>query len=155
MLEDRGELLFFDASCLVAAAASSTGGSRFLLELCAKGYYRAVVSEPVLMETEFNVTRKLPDEALRAFHGFLASTPMIVAPVPKAGELRSVRGAVSRKDEHVLAAACASGARYFLTLDRPLAAAVNARAEFFIAALTPGEFIRNELPKHPDFSSGR
>lgn len=135
----------------MAAAASATGGSRFLLELCARGYYRAAVSQTVLMEAEFNVSRKLPAEALRAFRELLASTPMIVRPVPARRELQLVRGVVSPKDEHVLAAARGSGARYLLTLDRRLALVVNGKVEFAIAALTPGEFIRDELPRHADY----
>lgn len=51
---DRNTLLFFDASCLIAAAGSPTGGSGFLLALCARGLLRAACSQPVLVEAERN-----------------------------------------------------------------------------------------------------
>lgn len=152
---DRSTLLFFDASCLVAAAGSATGGSRYLLNLCAKGYLRAVVSQPVLMEAETNIAEKMPPAAMQAFREILASAPMLVAPVPGGRQLRRFREVVSEKDEHVVAAATASGAPYLLTLDQRLAQAVNKNVPQIDRALPPGEFIRDVLPTHPDFPSLR
>ncbi len=155
MRTDRGTLLFFDASCLIAAAGSATGGSRYLLNLCAKGYLRAVVSQPVLLEAETNIAEKMPPAAMRAFHEILTSTPMLVAPVPRGRQLRRFREAVTEKDEHVVAAATASGAPYLLTLDKRLAQAVNKNLPQIDRALSPGEFIRVVLSTHPDFPSMR
>jgi hypothetical protein len=47
---DRHTLLFLDASPLIAAAGSPAGGPGFLLSLCARGYLKAAVSQPVLLE---------------------------------------------------------------------------------------------------------
>jgi hypothetical protein len=52
MVIDRDTLLFFDASCLLAAAGSSTGGSAFLLSVCIRGFLKAaVVSEAPFLIT--------------------------------------------------------------------------------------------------------
>lgn len=59
MTIDRSTLLFFDASCLIAAAGSPTGGSAFLLSMCAAGFLRGAVSEAVLVEIERHVVMDL------------------------------------------------------------------------------------------------
>jgi hypothetical protein len=43
MTIDQTTPIFFDASCLIAAAGSPTGGSGFLLSLCEKGHLQAVI----------------------------------------------------------------------------------------------------------------
>jgi hypothetical protein len=60
--------IFFVSSCLIATAGSPTGGSGFLLSLCAKGYLKAVVSQPVLLEAQRNIQAKLGKEAIERFH---------------------------------------------------------------------------------------
>jgi hypothetical protein len=55
MTIDDATLLFFDSACVVAAAGSPTGGSSFLLLVCARGFLRAAVSQPVLAEKDAHV----------------------------------------------------------------------------------------------------
>ena len=61
---DRFTLVFFDASCLIAAARSPSGGSGFLLWRCARDFLRAAVSHLVLLEAKTNIVAKLPAAAL-------------------------------------------------------------------------------------------
>jgi hypothetical protein len=70
---DRQTLVFFDASCLIAAAGSPSGGAGspsggagFLVSVCASGFLRAAVSRPVLFEAERNVLAKLRPEVLQS-----------------------------------------------------------------------------------------
>src|SRR5690349_21704771 len=101
---DRTTLLFFDASALVAAAGSPTGGSGFLLSVCERGFLRAVVSQPVLIEAERNVRENLRPEALGRYHGYLRAVPLILAPVPMDRNRAWSVELVGEKDEHVLEA---------------------------------------------------
>lgn len=149
---DHSTLLFFDASALIAAAGSPRGGSGFLLELCQRGFLKAAVSHPVLVEAERNVREKLKNHthALPNYFELLIHTPFEIASVPlRRDRARYVRAA-GEKDEHVLAAAVASGAPFLVTLDQPLETSVNAE-DFGLRALPPGAFIKNYLPLHPDF----
>ena len=146
---DRLTLIFFDASCLIAAARSPNGGSGFVLSLCARGFLRAAVSHPVLLEAETNIRVKLPPAALAAHHRQLLATPMIVAPVPTPAARRRVRRLINPKDEHVVAAAVAIRAPFLLTLDQPLEEEVN-RSGLPLRAYAPGGVITGELPSHPD-----
>jgi predicted nucleic acid-binding protein len=151
---DHTTLLFFDASCLIAAARSPTGGSSFLLSLCAKGHLRAAVSHPVLVEAERNLLAKFGTQALATHHHNLLLTPMVLAPVPSAQEIAHYHDAVGENDAHVVAAALASNAPFLLTLDKPLARRVNT-ADLSILAISPGDFIGTYLPQHPRYPALR
>ncbi len=151
---DADTLVFFDASCLIAAAGSPHGGSGFLLEVCGRGFLQAAVSPQVLVEAERNIRDKFPPAALGIFHAYLVATPMrIVELLPPSGR-RSFESVVGEKDEHVLAAAVQYAAPFLLTLDRLLAGRVNA-ANLAVRALSPGEFITTVLPDHIDYRSIR
>jgi predicted nucleic acid-binding protein len=153
---DRATLLFFDASCLIAASGSPTGGSAFLLALCLRELLRAAVSEPVLVEAERNIRLKLGADALAAYHHLLDVTPLIIAPIPPMPEIewRRFAGIAGEKDAHVMAAATAVGAAYILTLDKLLEARIN-DSGLRTVAISPKRFIQTLLPTHPEFPTVR
>jgi predicted nucleic acid-binding protein len=146
-------LLFFDATCLIAAAGSPNGGSGFLLSVCQAGFLQACSSPSVLVETERNVATKLPPPALAIYHLQLATTPITLASTPPRRIIQQYDDPFG-KDAHVVASALAAQAPYLLTLDKRLIQRVQ-QAGLGLTALTPGEFIQTVLPAHPDFPSIR
>ena len=152
MTIDRNALVFFDASCLIAAAGSSSGGAGFLLSLCAKGYLKAAVSQPVLLEAQRNTQAKLGHEAIKRFYDLLAVVPFSLAALPEKAE--RLEKMINRKDVHVLAAALEVHAPFLLALDKGLVLEVN-NVNVGIQALSPGEFIKTVLPNHVDYPSAR
>jgi predicted nucleic acid-binding protein len=148
---DRSTLLFFDASCLLAAAGSPSGGSGFLLGLCRRGLLRAAVSHPVLQEAERNLVKLPQPQAARLeLFELLTQTSFVIALIPPERDTADYVAAVGEKDEHVLAATIACKAEFLVTLDKAFAAAVNA-GQFNMEAVSPGEFIKQHLPLHPEF----
>jgi predicted nucleic acid-binding protein len=154
MTIDHDTLLFFDASCLIAAAGSPTGGSGFLLSLCGQYLLRGAVSPLVLGETERNVREKLAPDALERYHRLVVVTPLLLTALPSRRRLAHCEGLVGAKDAHVLAAAELVEAEYLVTLDQKLAERIN-QAGVGIQALSPGEFIKSVLPWHTDYPSLR
>lgn len=150
MIVDRDTVLFFDASCLIAAAGSPSGGSGFLLSLCTSGFLKAAVSQAVLWEAERNITGKLPASALATYHRLIVLTPMTVSSVPSRAELQRYRAIVGEKDDHVVAAAVAAKAPFLLTLDKKLEARIN-QASLPLHAISPDDFIKGVLPQHVDY----
>ncbi len=147
---DRTTRVFFDASCLIAAAGSSTGGSAFVLSLCTRRLLQGIVSHPVLVEAHRNIAGKLPAQAQQRFVRLVEEAALTVVPL-SARDLRpDHRAAVGDKDSHVLAAAGIAGAEFVLTLDKELRERIN-HAGVAHLALTPGEFITQILPQHVDF----
>jgi predicted nucleic acid-binding protein len=150
MTIDRETLLFFDASCLIAAAGSPSGGSGFLVSLCQRGLLRGAVSQPVLLEAERNIRKKRGLMELETYHRLIALTPLLLVPLPPSARRRPYAALVGEKDEHVLAAAIEGRAPLLITLDVKLAERVN-RATLPTRALSPGEFIKTLLPEHADY----
>jgi predicted nucleic acid-binding protein len=109
---------FVDTSALFAAIWSEEGGGRALLRLAEAGVIGFVVSRQVLTELERAIRRKashaLPDLAV-----LLDRIRVEVAPDPDERTLEACRRLVAHDaDASILAAAWASGADYFVTLDR-------------------------------------
>ena len=154
MTIDHTTLLFFDASCLIAAAGSTTGGSGFLLSLCARNLLRGAVSQAVLLEAERNIRVKLNPQALIAYHELLRVVPLNLAPVPHIPAETAWLQMVNAKDVHVVAASLVVAATHVLTLDQRLAAQIN-RAGLPVQALAPGDFIRAVLTHHVNYPTLR
>ncbi len=156
MAIDETTIVFFDSSCLIAAAGSPTGGSSLLLAICARGFLRGAVSKAVLAEAEGNILTNLPAPALTRYRQEILTIPLVVAPVPRASERQSVAAITGEKDAHVLAAALSVGAQFLITLDKRLAAQItNEQTKLTVAALSPGEFIKTVLPTHPAYRSNQ
>lgn len=147
---DQNTLLFFDASCLIAAAGSPTGGSGFLLSLCARQLLRGAVSHMVLLEAEHNIHAKMRRAVLGHYHQLLQIVPLTVAPVPALDVDAVWTQQINPKDLHVMLAARAVHADYLLTLDQYLIMEVT-QADVALPALTPGDFIRTILPTHDQY----
>ena len=103
----RDSSLFFDATCLIAAAGSPTGGSGFLLSVCQAGFLNAFCSPSVLVEAERNITAKLHTSALATYHLQLAATPIILISTPQRRIIQQYDDPFG-KDAHVVASAMAA-----------------------------------------------
>ncbi len=150
MTIDRNTLLFFDSSCLIAAAGSPSGGSSFLLSLCSRELLSGAVSQPVLLEAHRNIQLKLGENALSRLYRLLTVVPFVLAPIPPKDQFEELIKSVNEKDLHVVGAAIAINAQFLLTLDKGLAVEVN-RAGVGIQALSPGDFIKTVLKTHVDY----
>lgn len=139
--------IFFDASCLIAATQSPTGGSSFLLSICEKGYLQAVFSTYVLAEASRNIQNRMKPTAWIRYQELLNSVPFILAPVPF---LLPSLPFVNAKDVHVVVAAEVAGCAYLITLDKGLLVETT-KANLAFPTLIPGDFIKTVLPTHVDF----
>ncbi len=137
-------LVFLDASVLVAASRSHSGGSALALEVCRGSRFRAAVTARVLLEARVNIAEKFGEEELVRFYQQLAAVEPEVVPPPPAERIAQCIPLTTEKDAHVLAAALEFGADYLLTLDRRhlLTPAVQS-AGLPVKVMTPGEFLRH------------
>ena len=154
MTINEKSLLFFDSSCLIAAAGSPTGGSSLLLAICARGFLKGAVSHGVLSEAEGNILSNLQPPALSRYRQEILRIPLMVAPIPSTPERETAAPITGEKDAHVLASALHVGAEYLITLDKQLANRIR-EAQLPVQALSPGEFITTKLPMHPAYPSIR
>ena len=146
MLAEGKRIVFLDASVLVAAAGSPSGGSALVIEVCRGQRFAAACSQRVLSEAQINIRGKLPAEAMVRFYQLLAALSPALVPPTTAAEEAKYAAWVAPKDAHVIAAAVQSGAAFLLSLDRKhLVNDEVRRAGLPLQVLTPGEFIQQIL----------
>ncbi|MDA1349333.1 MAG: PIN domain-containing protein [Chloroflexi bacterium] len=136
-------LVFLDASVLVAASRSPSGGSAAAIEVCRGNRFRAAISTQVILEARVNVAAKFGEPELVRFYQQVASMNPEMASPPSSQRLAECSLLTSEKDAHVLAAALDCGAAYLLTLDRRhLITQAVLTAGLPLRAITPGDFLR-------------
>ena len=134
--------LFLDASVLMAAVGSKTGGSALIFELCRHHKARGVNSHLVLLEAERNIRIKMGRDALLRFYHEIASLDLELVEAPTQDEIDAQIRNIDRKDAHVLAAAVKGNVRFLLTLDRKHFMSSKTRhAGLPFQIVTPGEFL--------------
>jgi len=139
----RRVLVFLDASVLVAASRSLTGGSALVLEVCSGRRFRGALTNRVLLEARKNISLKFGEEELVRLYRLLAALDPEMVPAPPLERIRACGGLIAEKDAHVLAGALECKAGYLVTLDRRhfLTPALLA-ADLPTRLLTPGDFLR-------------
>jgi len=135
--------LFLDASVLIAAAGSTTGGSASLLNLCRANKTPLLLTRLVLLEAEGNIRDKLDEAALLRFYLLIADLDLQIIPAPSSEELNEAAEIVAAKDAHVLAGARRGKATHLITLDRRHFLKDKQREGILpIIACTPGEYLK-------------
>lgn len=149
MIVNHQTLMFFDASSLFLAARNPTGGSGYIIQICAAGFFKAVASPLVLHEAERNLLSKASCEAVLAHRDQVRSAGFMLVPVPPPAVVSRLTNTFL-EDDHVVACTLAARAEFLITLDRPLIRRVVSSGLPFIA-LTPGSFLEVYLPGHTDY----
>ena len=136
-------LVFLDASVLVAASRSPSGGSALAMEMCRGRRFRAALTARVLLEARVNIAEKFGEPELLRFYQQVAALDTEMVPPPSKERLSECVPLTTEKDAHVLAAALACKADYLLTLDRRhLLTPSVLSAGLPLGVMTPGEFLR-------------
>jgi predicted nucleic acid-binding protein len=133
--------VFLDATCWVAAAGSSTGGSAAILELGKAEYLQIVATPRVLREAERNIKNRMGDAALLRYYRLLASIEIETVSTPTETEADAWKELTAEKDCHVLAGALNARADVLVTLDRKHLLPEAVKSRFPIPTQTPGEFL--------------
>ena len=121
----------------IAAAISSTGAARLLIERGMRGEVELVVSNLVLEETERNLGRKAP-RAVPLFRFLVGVVPLTVVN-PGPGLIAQAAEVVDPKDAPIVAAAEESQVEWLATYDRRhlLSVAPQILKRFGLRAVTP------------------
>ena len=147
----RRTLVFLDASVLVAASRSPSGGSAVSLEACRRGHFRGALTARVLLEARVNISEKFGEPELLRFYQQVAALDPEMVPPPDEERLAECVPLTTEKDAHVLAAAMDCGAAILLTLDRRhLPTPAVREAVRSPDVMTPGDFLRQALSGGPE-----
>ena len=147
-MAQRRTLAFLDASVLIAASRSPSGGSSLVLEVCRSQRFRAALSSRVLLEARVNIAEKFGEAEMVRFYQQVAALDPEMAPPPSPERLARCASLVGEKDAHVLAAALDCGADYLLTLDRRhLITSTLQSAGLPISVVTPGDILKEVVSR--------
>ena len=134
-------LVFLDASVLVAASRSPSGGSALAMEVCRGRRFRAALTTRVLLEARQNIAAKFGEQELLRFYQQIAALDPEMVPPPSPKRVAECVPLTTEKDAHVLAGALECRAAYLLTLDRRhLLTATIRSADLPVGVVTPGDF---------------
>ncbi|AEG15994.1 protein of unknown function DUF132 [Desulfofundulus kuznetsovii DSM 6115] len=131
--------VFLDSSVIIAALASSTGGSHEVLALAELGIIVPCISEDVVGEVLRNIQKKLPG-CMDSYYVLFKTLPFKI--VDAASEdLEYASSLINEKDAPILAAAISGKVDWLLSLDKHfLNSDLKGKVNFAIG--TPGDFLQ-------------
>lgn len=110
--------VYFDASVIIAALISSTGGSALLFECIKQKKFIGLTSQTVIAEVlQEDKYRKL-NRSKSKIEEFIAQSGLMVRESITAREISLYRGQVDVEDAHLIAGAVLTKCSHLVTLDK-------------------------------------
>lgn len=110
--------VFFDASVIIAAILSSSGGSSLLLEFIRVNKIAGITSLTVVDEIlEEDKSKKLNKTKVE-LEQFIAESGLLVRKRVTTSEISAYEGMIDIEDAHLIAAANRTKCKYLVTLDK-------------------------------------
>ena len=110
--------VYFDASVIIAALLSPTGGSALLFQFIKTGTIAGVVSQTVLEEVLEEDKPKRIKRSVEQIEQFIAESGLIVREAITEEEIAPYHDQVDKEDAHLIAAANLTKCTYLVTLDK-------------------------------------
>ena len=108
--------VFFDASVIIAALLSPSGGSAKIIELGKAGSLHLVTSQTVIGEVINNSTKIKKSE--KQINNFISQNNILVREQIRTSEIEPFFNIVESKDAHILAGAISTKCTHLATLDK-------------------------------------
>ena len=138
--------VFFDASVIIVALLSRTGGSALLLRFIKTGRIVGVTSQTVIEEVvDGDKPTKLntPKEEIELF---IAGCGLVVGEAITATETEPYRGLVDEEDDHLVAGANLTNCSHLVSLDKKHVVWEDVKQRFLpLRIVSPKEVLRELL----------
>ena len=108
--------IFLDASVVIAAMLSSTGGSAKIIKLGKLGSWAQIVSQTVIDEV-YDHTQKI-NKTRDEINQFVRDNNILVRKKVTISETKSLAGLIDPTDAHLIAGAKLTSCDYLITLDK-------------------------------------
>ena len=134
--------VFFDASVIIAALLSPTGGSSQLLKYIKFGKITAITSQTVIEEIlEEDKTPRIKKSKTQIGQ-FIADSKLIVRKPITIDEIEPYQGLVDVEDAHLIAGANLTKCGYLVTLDKKHLLRPDIQKKFLsLKIVSPGELL--------------
>ena len=135
--------ILIDSSVLIAAAISSKGFARDLINRVLKGEFELYISELILEETERNIAYKVP-KALPALELFFQILPAHIIN-PQKDLVIEISQVIELKDAPIIAAARVVQVDFLVSFDQKhiLSQRELIKERFGITVITPDQLVRS------------
>lgn len=142
--------VFFDASVLIAALLSKSGGSSQLFKYLQLGTITGITSqtviEEILEEDKFTKIKKSKIE----IEQFIADSKLMVRKPITAEEIKPYQDLIDIEDAHLVAGANLTKCQYLVTLDKKHVLRQDIRKKFVpLKIVSPGELLERITSKQP------
>lgn len=136
--------VFFDASVIIAALLSPTGGSALLLKYVKAGKIVGVTSQTVINEIlEEDKSKKLK-KSKAEIEDFIVRSGLVVREEVTLEEIEEYHNRVDREDAHVIAGATLTKCAYLVSLDKKHLVREDVKKEFLpLKIVSPKELLES------------
>ncbi len=138
--------VFFDASVIIAAMLSPTGGSAYVLKYVKAGKIAGVTSQTVINEIlEEDKTKRLK-KSKAEIENFIAKSGLVVREEITLEEIEPYQNRVDAEDAHLIAGANLTKCAYLVSLDKKHLIREDIKREFLpLKIVSPKELIEEIL----------
>jgi len=132
--------VFLDASVIIAAFLSKTGGSAKILHLGKTGRVRLVTSETVIKEVRDNL--KKVGRTQKQLIEFINDFPLVIRQQITTADIKPYQKKIDEKDAHVVAGAKLTSCQHLITLDKKHLLKSEIKDKFVpLQIVSPKEFL--------------
>lgn len=143
--------VFVDASVIIAAMLSPTGGSSKILELAKAGIIKAIVSQTVIDEVK-SKARKIKSSETEVDE-FIKKSAVLVRKRVTKSEITPFINSVDITDAHLIAGAMLTNSNYLVSLDKKHLLKQEIKDKFKpLKIVSPKEFLLKLISDDYDYS---
>ncbi|MBU1669847.1 MAG: PIN domain-containing protein [Actinobacteria bacterium] len=136
----ESQRVFLDTCCLIRAAISESGGSRYIFELARAGKLELVLTRRVVESATQHLHSRYGREAAKSFIKLMSETPHVQCENPTRYEEERWQGIIHPADLHVLAGAAKAGADVLVSTDEKHLLTPEVALHFPVPAMGPKAF---------------
>ena len=134
--------VFFDASVIIAALLSPSGGSSQLFKYITLGKIVGITSQTVIEEILEEDKFQRVKRSRREIEQFIADSRLIIRKSISISEIAPYHGLVDIEDAHLIAGASLTRSKYLVTLDKKHLLPKDIREKFLpLKIISPGQLL--------------
>jgi putative PIN family toxin of toxin-antitoxin system len=139
--------VFFDASVIIAALLSPSGGSALLLQFIKTGTIVGIISQTVIEEIVEEDKRNKLHKTKEEIEQFIAESGLVVSEAITLDEIKPYQNMIDEEDAHLIAGATLTKCSYLVSFDKKHVLREDIKKRFLPLIIVNPKGILEELVK--------
>lgn len=140
--------VYFDASVIIAALLSKTGGSTLLIEYIKQGRIIGITSQTAIDEILEEEVRQRIKKSKEEIEHFVAQSGLVVRERITVSEIAQYKPLIAAEDAHLVAGATLTKCTYLVSLDKKHLLREDIKKKFLpLRIVSPGELLEELISK--------